>query len=370
MAAHGTRVAVLERFSLPRPKVCGGGLVRRSVANLPELPEAVLEHQCRRLELHFARSNLSFATRRHRPVVSMVMRDRFDDWLLARARNRGVEVIDACEVTGFSLSSSSVRLSTTREPIAANFAVAADGAVGRFPKMVGFNDDRRMIPALEAEVSLSSNEMDRFAETARFDLEVTEPGYAWVFPKRNHLSIGLLSMAAGTSGLKEKLSDYLSMLKLQKAEEITTSGFVIPVSPRSGPRVKDRVILAGDALGLADPLTAEGISASILSGRLAGKAVIQGGFDPPKVRSWYHNALQAELMNDLRWSRRLAGLIYTGPRLRRWIFRTYGTSICEKMTGVITGETSLRAQMTCLRNYGKLVFRGPKPQFIHRSKAS
>ena len=79
LAAGGARVILLEKATLPRYKTCGGGLVARAQARVPQrVIEKSVERQFRRVELRFLDSRLSFAAERDTPVMGVVMRDRFD----------------------------------------------------------------------------------------------------------------------------------------------------------------------------------------------------------------------------------------------------------------------------------------------------
>ena len=97
------------------------------------------------------------------------------------------------------------------------------------------------------------------------------------------------------------------------------------------------VIVAGDAAGLADPLTGEGISAAIESGGLAARAILDGAGDPARMAESYERAL-AGLRRELRIGRVLAHLTYHRPRVRRWIFRKSGQMLSDVMTDVMLGD--------------------------------
>src|SRR5438046_10567813 len=93
-------------------------------------------------------------------------------------------------------------------------------------------------------------------------------------------------------------------------------GFVVPVAPRAGPPARERMLLVGDAAGLADPVTAEGISPAARSGGLAADAIIASELDPPRPRAGYHAALRP-LLDELRVARAPTRLLYAHPAARR-----------------------------------------------------
>ena len=149
-------------------------------------------------------------------------------------------------------------------------------------------------------------------------------------------------MRRGARDLHEHLERYLRLLGIVAPLEVKRHGFVTPVRPRSGSLVRNRVVLAGDAAGFADPLTAEGISYAIRSGQLAGEAIAQSGGDHVRARERYHAELEQEILPDLRASRRIAAVLYDYPRVRRWLFRRYGQLMIEALAGPLNGEYGYR----------------------------
>src|SRR5207249_746147 len=81
--------------------------------------------------------------------------------------------------------------------------------------------------------------------------------------------------------------EYLRLIGLAP-QATERHGFVIPIRPRAGPLARERMLLVGDAAGLADPVTAEGISPAARSGGLAADAIIASELDPPRARAGYH----------------------------------------------------------------------------------
>ena len=341
LAEAGARVALLEKATLPRYKTCGGGVVGRALRVLPSALRAavdasVLERPCHTAALHFRAEGLTFETRRERPVISMVMRDRFDAALVVAAERAGAEIRQRCAVRDLIRYQDRCELDTTDGTVVARFVVAADGVTGVTARRAGWPAPRACAPCVEAEVSVGDGDFERLAEVARFDFGVVAVGYGWVFPKRAHLSIGLATTRGGEN-LHVALSRYLDALGLSRVERMDKHGFLIPLAPRSGRVVDGRVLLAGDAAGLADPVTGEGISAAIESGIAAGRAIVRGGAEPGRVAADYHRAL-AGLRRELRIGRGLAHLTYRVPRVRRWVFERSGQKLSDAVTDIMLGD--------------------------------
>jgi flavin-dependent dehydrogenase len=167
-----------------------------------------------------------------------------------------------------------------------------------------------------------------------------------VFPKAAHLSVGVLTTHRGSIDLRRHLEEYLRVIGLAP-RSVERHGFVIPIRPRAGPLARGRVLLAGDAAGFADPVTAEGISLAARSGGLAADAIIAGGLDPTRIRAAYQAALRP-LLAELRVARALARLLYDYPRLRTWMFRRVGQRLVEAITDVFLGARTYRRSLAGL----------------------
>jgi flavin-dependent dehydrogenase len=188
--------------------------------------------------------------------------------------------------------------------------------------------------------------LDRFARVPRFDVGTVPFGYAWVFPKTAHLSVGVLTTRRGAINLHGQLEEYLRVIGLAP-QSMERHGFVIPVRPRAGPLARERMLLVGDAAGFADPVTAEGISFATQSGKLAADAIVASELDPPRARAAYHAALRP-MLAELRVARMLARLLYEHPRPRRWVFRRVGQRLVEAITDVFMGARTYRGSLAGL----------------------
>jgi geranylgeranyl reductase family protein len=343
LAEAGARVVLLEKADLPRYKTCGGGVVGRALRALPAslraaVDASVVERPCHAAALHFGAEGLRFETRRPRPVIAMVMRERFDAALVAAAQAAGAEIRPRCAVRDVVLRADRCELDTVDGPVVARFVIAADGVTGVTARRAGWPPPRGCAPCVEAEVSVGDGDFARLAEVARFDFGVVPVGYGWVFPKRAHLSIGLATTRGGAN-LHVALARYLEALGLGRPERIDQHGFLIPLAPRAGGVVRGRVLLTGDAAGLADPVTGEGISAAIESGTKAARAILEDAGEPTRVAERYERALGA-LRRELGLGRGLAHLTYHRPRLRRWIFERCGQTLSDAVTDVMLGDTT------------------------------
>jgi flavin-dependent dehydrogenase len=245
---------------------------------------------------------------------------------------------------------------TSGGPLRARILLAADGATGPTARAAGWTAPLETVPALEAEVQVPPRVLARYADGARFDLGVPDGGYGWVFPKGAHLSVGVGAFARGAvrRRLRGELGRYLRVVGLGDATLMRVRGAPIPVRPRRD-AVRGRVFLAGDALGLADPLTGEGISLAIRSGRLAAESLLVARLDPGAAGAIYARSLRREILGELRIARVLAWVLYRRRGLVRRLVPRLGQLAGEALTEVVVGRRTYRGLVRSARSWRRLL---------------
>lgn len=350
LARGGARVLLLERAHLPRAKTCGGGIVGRTRRWLGELSPLAVERECRAVELSWmGAGGLRFRVERAQPIMRLAMRDALDQELVREAAASGSEVRDGTALLGVEADTGGVCCVTDRGSFSARALIAADGAFGVTARLAGLDERLEVAPALECELSVDAATMRRFADAARFDFEVPHlaaPGYAWMFPKRAHLSIGVLAIRAGRCDLRAALAGYADFLGLPDPtgpSNGTCSGHVIPARPRRLGFARGPLLVAGDAAGLAEPVTFEGISFAAWSGALAAQALLSTDRGSEQSAARYEELLRLELLPELAAARSFAGLLYGRPELTRVALRARGDRICEFVVDAVSGRSSFLA---------------------------
>jgi len=249
-------------------------------------------------------------------------------------------------------------VSTAARAIECRYVIGADGALGVTAKRGGFAELTGVVPALEVEIEVDSWHLERFAHAARFDLGLTPFGYGWIFPKKQHLSVGVLTTRKGSCNLHAEYARYLEATGLAGPLKETKHGYMIPLKPRARLFDKPGILLVGDAAGLADPVIAEGISEAVLSGQLAARAILETWKSGGGACARYRQFLDEDLLPELRAARFLAYVLYHCPRLRDWVFRRHGQKLSDFVVEVVSGRSTYRSALSHLPNYGRLLFAG------------
>jgi geranylgeranyl reductase family protein len=358
LSKEGKKVLVLEKEKLPRYKTCGGGLTYKALKLIPFDLTEIIEKNCYSSEINDYEGNVSFKTQRENPMVLMTMRSSLDYKLISEAKAIGAELKENTEVKDLNLFDDRIEIiiKNSNEKFYAKFIIAADGALSPVAKKFFKALLVKPIPALECEVYVDDKVLQNFKSSARFDFGVVPNGYGWVFPKRDHLSIGVLSMKIKDVNLNNSYLRYLELLGINKIIKSERHGFVIPLNTRKI-FFKDRILLTGDAAGFADPVTGEGISFAIQSGQLAAESIINGNFNPVSVCSGYNTQISRHILPELKAGKFLASLIYGNSGLRVWIIKLYGKKLSELITDVVMGEKKYNELVKDPLNYFKLFFK-------------
>ena len=359
LAQAGLKVLLIDKAKLPRDKVCGGGLVLKAFDLLPKEAQNVVERFCTTVDLHFASSGLTFSVTRPYPIITMVERKKLDSALIEHACSKGVHFTDKTSCISIKEADNKgkhVKLLTSFGKIKAHFVVASDGALGKIGRLLNLPEERILIHALETRIEISK--VNEALENARFDFDACPSGYGWVFPKKDHFSVGILSHIKGLR-LKQYLRQYLQKLKFSLDSVNHAKGALIPVSPRRKFAYWNRILFAGDALGWVDPIVAEGISGAIISGKLASKAIIESCLGPEKVQKSYIKGIQKHLFSNFSFSSFLANVVYHHPLFRDLCFKLYGQEISEVLTDIISGKKSYKWLLWWPFNYLQALYLFP-----------
>ncbi len=301
--SDGADVLVIERETLPRYKLCGGGLLQVSLDNLPPGTEAAARAEVRRVSFTY-RGRYRRVRRSDRPVMRMVYRREFDAHLMAVAGERGVEVREGCTLRGLSADGAVVTLLTSMGEIRARAVVGADGSAGRTSRYVGA-EFAQVDLGLEVELSLTRTQQEEWHDRVHLDWGAVPGSYGWAFPKGDQLTVGvILDRKRGSEG-KRYLTELVDRLGLAAADQVSSGGHLTHCRTDSSPLARGRVLLAGDAAGLLEPWTREGISFALRSGRMAGRAAarVVAGDDPDAVSASYTAEVERTLGAEMRAGR-------------------------------------------------------------------
>lgn len=340
LAKQGISTVIIEKEQLPRYKTCGGGFVFRGRKSLPLDISSVIEREFHTVDI-FLGDKLHFQTTREEPTITMIMRDSFDHLIVKEAHKYGITLLEENKLVHIEFEDGKAILTTNKTKISSSFVIAADGVLSPTAKMAGWNEEtRNLIPALEYEVEVPEEDFNRLKDQVRFDIDAIPYGYAWNFPKKNHLSIGVATTKKRKINLKKYYQDYLKTIGITTILSESQHGFQIPTAPRTDGFVKNNVFLIGDAAGFADPITAEGISNAIYSGVLVAESIIESNLNITEAQNLYTKKLNESLLPELKTGIWLAKWFYEQKTIRNIMLKKYGQRFSDAMADIFHGDRS------------------------------
>ncbi|WP_431783758.1 geranylgeranyl reductase family protein [Streptomyces chumphonensis] len=324
-AVAGRRVLLLEKARLPRYKTCGGGIIGPSRDALP--PGFELPLQDRVHAVTFSLDGRFSRTRRSRRMLfGLVNRPEFDQALVESAQKAGAELRTGVTVSRVEQHGPAVPDRRTvavvlsgGETVLARAVVGADGSASRIGAHVGVKMDQVDL-GLEAEIPVPDTVAEDWAGRVLIDWGPLPGSYGWVFPKGDTLTVGVISARGEGAATKRYLEDFTARLGLAGFEPSVSSGHLTRCRAEDSPLTRGRVLVCGDAAGLLEPWTREGISYALRSGRLAGEWAVRiaGAGDAVEARRQalnYAFAIKSGLGVEMGVGRRMHQVFSRRPGL-------------------------------------------------------
>jgi flavin-dependent dehydrogenase len=358
LAIAGLRVRLIDRVPFPRNKPCGGGISMRVVPRFPYLAGALREiatHSLSRLYLEGPDGQSAVVTS-DAPAALMIRRVEFDTLLVKLAAQAGAEFVPRVEIVQARQDDRQVTL-TSRDGrvFEAPFVVAADGVHSIVARRLrinpGWSADAVALDMMEETAREQLRDLDPStlwvaygyarkrsnAETAehaekKFDsapsansaFNRSAEGYAYIFPKRDHVNIGVgyvlshyrAHVAEPPYELQREFVATLRQRGIVEGDSVRNNftPFIIPVGGPLREPARGRVLAAGDAGGFVNAFTAEGIYYAMVTGQLAARAIVQSGSDPGGLARRYRRLVNNEIGIELRDSTLIQRYLFADRR--------------------------------------------------------
>ena len=336
LARNNCTVLLLEKSKHPRYKSCGGGISVRLRPYLDPDFFQVVENSVNTLSIRYKDTKVVFSV--ERPFADLVRRERFDDYLVQKAKESGVEVLESSPVEAWHETSKGIMVESRSGKDTADFLIAADGANSRIARKLYPEWLRNQAPALEdtAPSGLNPATSKNTADGILLDLSVTQ-GYGWIFPKSETAAVGIGLFKGNKKHPRHEYADFKKRNMLPAASSACAQGAILPLYQKKRPKlVRGRVLLTGDAAALLDPFFGEGIYYGVRSGQMAAQAVFEALHHGGEI-SAYHDAIAAIFYPEFEVADRMARLIYTFPGFFLQTVRRY-PGLMKTYAGVFQGE--------------------------------
>jgi geranylgeranyl reductase family protein len=305
LAQAGLRTIIFDE-KLAWEKPCGGGLTFKAYREYPHLidnrtPKKLI------YETSLAAPNAGEVSMKlDNPLVIYARKD-LNGMLLKRAEEAGAE-IEKTRVLGIERRDKGWRFATRSGSVEADFCVVATGARNSFRDMGTEWSATDTMSALGYYVPESRERVD-----IQFLPQLE--GYIWVFPREGHLSVGICGKGQPAQVLRARLEAYMDERDIPRKDAAFYS-HMLPSLEMPGWKKNriagDRWMAVGDAAGLVDPITGEGLYYAMRSGDLASRAVLNDAHGFAEKAAAYRSMVTHEFALDLEFAAMLAKRVFLG----------------------------------------------------------
>lgn len=271
----GISTLLIEKENFPRYKPCGGALSPYALSCLDfKLPEYLIERDISKMRIHFR--ELFTERQKDYRLALLVSRKAFDNFLLDKARETGIDIHFGEKVLGCEEKEGCVEVKTFLNTYLAKFVIIAEGSEGVLKYNVRLQRDRRADYDLALVSEIPEDEeviRSRFSGMMDFHFGVAPGGYGWIFPHAGYYSVGIVGTAEHLRHPNMVMKDFLQANGF--SGEVQVHSHIIPLGGIKRKTVSSRILLSGDAAGFVDAFVGEGISYAIRSGQLAAETVAE-----------------------------------------------------------------------------------------------
>ncbi|MDP2948811.1 MAG: hypothetical protein Q8P22_04670, partial [Chloroflexota bacterium] len=243
----------------------------------------------------------------------MTQRRRLDLFLAEQAAAAGARFHDGEPVQAVEAADALVTVRTDRGHYTARALAGADGANSIVGRSTGTAPRVDLAVALEGRAPLAKSLCKHWQDTVALDLGDLPGGYGWVFPKSDHLNVGVGAWRWFAPHLRERLAALCQRYGLRPDSLRDLRGHHLPIRRPGSPIARGPVLTLGDAAGLVDPLSGEGIHHAFLSARLAAEAIVAYLAEQAADLSPYQAAVDRQIMPELIASRKLQDIFHYAP---------------------------------------------------------
>jgi geranylgeranyl reductase family protein len=338
-ASSGARTLLVDRADVPRYKCCGGGLIGVSARHAGiDLAPLARDAVTRMTFTKEGRQRYTRRARGGRPVFRLVMRADFDAALVAAAVEAGASLRTGVAVRSLAESGGVVSVTlASGEVLRAGYVVGADGSGGRTGGYAGVRLAQVDV-GLEGEFPTPAARAAYWRGRVHIDWGPVPGSYGWVFPKGDLLTVGVIGPRDEGAAMRAYYASFVGRVGLGGVEPATFSGHLTRCREPGSPLRRGNVLVAGDAAGLLEPWTREGISYALRSGRAAGLAAAAG--DPAA----YERYVAAELEPEMAAGRAFLAAF----RQNRQVFHGFLAAVpggWRLFSRLVAGETTLERQV-------------------------
>ena len=320
MSEKGFNVLLLDKDEFPRDKPCGGGIPHRVIRRFPYLQnKKLIDNTVFGGIAHTPDLKNEVKLERDTPIGATVLRKEFDYGLIRIAEEHGTFFKEKSLVKDLKINQEKVKLvlkdNTT---IDSEIVIGSDGIWSTVAKKSGLIKTRKNIGmCILEEHKINRTTLDKHFGEKRISHIFMKfqgiNGYGWIFPKSEHLNLGICVFTLNMEDSLKKVNlveIYKQYLKILKESNLLPECFISKNTKRGQfplyPIKKtyaDRVVICGDAAGFINPFTGEGIYYAMVSGKIAADIIsksLKSGNTDESFLSRYEKAWKKDFGRDIK----------------------------------------------------------------------
>lgn len=385
LAGNGLKIALIDKESFPRDKICGdalGGDVAKQFHRMSE----TLSQKFEQFEKKIPSNGVRFITPKHQQLDICFTKPKdafgggfvakridFDNFLFSETANlTDISIFQNEKITSVTNAADKIILKSATISFEATMVLAADGAQSILNKKLTGNVVEK--EHFCAGVRQYYSNVKEFHPENHIELHFYReilPGYLWVFPlPGNQANVGLGMLSSVVSKKKMNLKTELAKLletqpllkqRFKDAIPLTeVQGFGLPLGSKKRTLSGNRFLLLGDAAGLIDPFTGEGIANAIRSGRIAAshtlKAFKENDFSA-KINNRYDREIYSKMWNEFRFGHSLQKLFRYPAIINFVVKKANNNKSVQMLLSSMLNNMDLKKELVKPSFYFRLFFR-------------
>ena len=339
LANKSKKVCILEKNISSPEKICGGGMSAAVQNWFPFKLLPIVDEVITNVEFSWCNTDKVVAELSGSSPFWIVRRGKLDSFLLDQAVNSGCNLLTNFNVVDVKKKSNIWYITALDgRQIEARAVVIADGSQSPWPK--AFN----LGPNQQKFASTFSGRIKRRGDlgnqTARFEFGLLKNGFAWAFPLKNEVNIGMGTFLDNKNSLpvNDILKSFLPALGFNPSEVIGHNKKLRIWNGHSKLN-GEGILLVGDAASLCDPFLAEGLRPALMSGFEAAKSLIYWLDGEVNCLDAYTETMQRNWGNSMAWGKRISQVFYRFPKVGYQIGVKRPTAP-ERIAQILSGEMS------------------------------
>ena len=357
VAKRGYEVIVYEKGPLMREKPCGGAVSDRVLDEFNINPkDKFWDRACNGVFL-CSPNNRTVALTADDTLAYLVMREKFDYYLVERARKAGVHFVENTRVEPYVTQGKVAGVKTREEIIESDIVIACDGTPSSCARLLTMynGDEYNQASTYQYQMKMDNKEIsEKIGDNIEIYFGYTwmPYGYTWIFPKDGVVTVGCGTWFHAIRKYKVNMKKYLDKFikehpvasqKLEHAEILYPQSAMMGFSSITDPIYTDNFMVAGDAAGFVSLPTGEGIYYSMVSGRTSGEVAAEALHlknTSSEVLREYEKRTRSRIGADMKWGPWLRKLALDTERSQETLVRLSCTDtwFAEMARNLIFGD--------------------------------